>query len=61
VLGSAGEDAKPDFQPESLDIQFRTECRVHERVKVRQTNGFSAITRDSDGTDLVRASVTQAS
>lgn len=57
VLGATGADAKPDFQPESLDIQFRTECRVHERVKVRKTNGFSAITRDGDGVDLVRAHV----
>ena len=57
VLGAAGTDARPDFHPESLDIQFRSECRVQERVKLRQKDGFAAITRDADGVDLVRAHV----
>ncbi|HCW68117.1 MAG TPA: acyl-ACP thioesterase, partial [Thalassospira lucentensis] len=49
---------RPDFHPESLDIQFRTECRVHERIEIRYCDGFAAITRDEDGTDLVRAQIT---
>ena len=58
VLGIAGQNNRPDFHPESLDIQFRTECRVHERVEIRHCDGFAAITRDEDGTDLVRAQIT---
>lgn len=57
VMGVAGPDGQPDFHPESLDIQFRTECRVHERVAIRHKDGFAAITREEDGTDLVRAHI----
>lgn len=57
VMGVAGPDGKPDFHPESLDIQFRTECRVQERASIRHTNGFAAVTREEDGTDLVRAHI----
>ncbi|MBX2831812.1 MAG: acyl-ACP thioesterase [Rhodospirillales bacterium] len=57
VLGVAGQNNRPDFHPHSLDIQFRTECRVHERVEIRHANGFAAITREEDGTDLVRAHI----
>jgi fatty acyl-ACP thioesterase A len=58
VLGVAGPNSQRDFHPQSLDIQFRTECRVHERVSIRHADGFAAVTRDEDGTDLVRASIT---
>jgi len=57
VMGVAGPDGQPDFHPESLDIQFRTECRVQERASIRHTNGFAAVTREEDGTDLVRAHI----
>jgi fatty acyl-ACP thioesterase A len=57
VMGVAGPDGRPDFHPESLDIQFRTECRVHERVSIGYENGFATVTRKEDGTDLVRAHI----
>jgi fatty acyl-ACP thioesterase A len=57
VLGVAGPDGLPDFHPRSLDIQFRTECRVHERVAIRHMDDFAAVTREEDGTDLVRAHI----
>ncbi|MBO6802908.1 MAG: acyl-ACP thioesterase, partial [Thalassospira sp.] len=57
VMGVAGPDGRPDFHPESLDIQFRSECRVQERVAIRHADGFAAITREEDGTDLVRAHI----
>ncbi|WP_033067780.1 acyl-[acyl-carrier-protein] thioesterase [Thalassospira australica] len=57
VLGVSGPDNCPDFHPESLDIQFRTECRVHERVEIRHADGFATVTREEDGTDLVRAHI----
>ncbi|WP_288349340.1 acyl-ACP thioesterase domain-containing protein [uncultured Thalassospira sp.] len=57
VLGVSGQNSRPDFHPESLDIQFRTECRVHERVELRHANGFAAVSREEDSTDLVRAHI----
>ena len=57
VLGVSGQNSRPDFHPESLDIQFRTECRVHERVELRHADGFAAVSREEDSTDLVRAHI----
>ncbi|MCC9620673.1 acyl-ACP thioesterase [Thalassospira sp. MA62] len=57
VLGVAGPDHQPDFHPESIDIQFRTECRVQDRVEIRFGNGSAAVTRLDDQTDLVRAHI----
>ena len=58
VLGVAGPNSRPDFHPESIDIQYRSECRVHQRVKIRNYDGFAAVTLEDDDTDLVRAYVT---
>lgn len=58
VLGVAGPGNRPGFHPESLDIQFRTECRVHERVEIHHADGFAAVTREQDRTELVRAHIT---
>ncbi|MDP2697323.1 acyl-[acyl-carrier-protein] thioesterase [Thalassospira sp.] len=57
ILGVAGTNSTPDFQPAMMDIRFRTEIRVQERVTVRHANGFAAIVRTSDDTELVRAHI----
>ena len=61
VLATGGPDKTADFQPASFDMQFRTECRLHDRVEIRQADGYATISRHDtqDGktsdTDLVRA------
>lgn len=61
VLATSGPDKTADFQPASFDMQFRTECRLHDRVEIRQADGYATISRHDtqDGktsdTDLVRA------
>ncbi|WP_417842496.1 acyl-[acyl-carrier-protein] thioesterase [Thalassospira sp.] len=61
VLATSGPDKTADFQPASFDMQFRTECRLHDRVEIRQADGYATISRHNtqDGktsdTDLVRA------
>lgn len=62
ILGVAGTDPKTqnrqaDFQPADLDIHFRSECRLHDRVSIRHHDNCFAITRDADCVDLVRATV----
>lgn len=59
------DNGDPDFQPAGLDIHFRSECRLHDRVMIRQTNEYAAISRveetgtegPSKMTDLVRARI----
>lgn len=61
VLATSGPDKTADFQPASFDMQFRTECRLHDQVEIRQADGYATISRHDtqDGktsdTDLVRA------
>ncbi|WP_339776773.1 acyl-ACP thioesterase domain-containing protein [uncultured Thalassospira sp.] len=64
VLAASGPNRTADFQPASLDIQFRAECRLRDKVEIRQADGYATISRRdlSDGktgdTDLVRAQFT---
>ncbi|WP_085579552.1 acyl-[acyl-carrier-protein] thioesterase [Thalassospira mesophila] len=59
--GPADTTSTADFQPASLDIQFRAECRLHDRVEIRQAGGYATISRrdahngKTSDIDLVRA------
>jgi acyl-ACP thioesterase len=64
ILGTTN-NGLANFQPNGIDIQFRAECRLHDRVMIRQTDDYAAISRTENTsaaghalpTDLVRARI----
>jgi acyl-ACP thioesterase len=63
ALNAAAENCRHPFQPRALDIIFRNECRLKDKIetqveKLNEQNSRVLLTR-KDGTELIRAHITR--